>query len=311
MDTKNNLFIILKILKWVAIGLAILILILIILFCWSLFTYDFASYNPIIELGGGYTYNEDNYVIDGPDIDVPPKSEVIYNCDEYFVVKQKPEIFLDSESVWSYSNKWVYYYPYGKDMVYYWIIYKKEHRFVGPILKSKYKAILIHKDTCKYVGAFVRCDDKYRKDFIKRHGNDDFSIFRGTWLTMEEVRSGIAHINGAFPLCKSDTAYNYKDIYYCIQDSAVLRIEYGGSCIYSRTGKAQNNVEVDIKYINQLCKSFLNLDVCDIRMFSGGTIYITLNVNPTNPRLYRLKNDRVAEKEHCKKISGNWYAPNY
>lgn len=265
-----------------------------------------AFYNPITDLGGDYVYNEEVKDVVGPDIEVPPVSEVIYNSDEYFVIKQKPDNFEYSY----YNYDWVYYYPYGRDTTYYWIIYKKEHLFVGPVLQDKYKAIVTDKDTDRFVGAFVKCGNLFQKDFIKQHGNDDYSIFKVKYIYLKEVRGDTSVMCG--DICDRQGGVSYKylnNIYYSTQDSAVVRIECEGNCIYERTHNATNNVEIDIEYVNLICKSFMNLGVNYIRINQDGTIDVILNECTGFSRLYRVKNDSIAKEFYWEKISGNWYAP--
>lgn len=90
------------------------------------------------QLGEGYWYDIDGKRIFGPDIDIPPVSDVIFNSTAILVVRQKP-LKHTEEAIYEHT----YNYPMGRDSTYYWIIYKKEKRYVGPILEHEYKDMSI------------------------------------------------------------------------------------------------------------------------------------------------------------------------
>ena len=89
-------------------------------------------------LGGGYWYDIEGKRVFGPDIDIPPVSRIIQSKGDYFIVEQHPN--KEQEEA-TYGR--VYNYPHGRDRTYYWIINKKEHAFLGPLLRSELDSALL------------------------------------------------------------------------------------------------------------------------------------------------------------------------
>lgn len=91
-------------------------------------------------LGGGFVYSDEHKHIVGK-VDIPP-IVMAYDYDNDFIIaKQKPkeydEIIYDTKE---------YYYPFGRDTIYYWLIIKNQQKVIGPLsfedfqhLKIKYK----------------------------------------------------------------------------------------------------------------------------------------------------------------------------
>lgn len=98
-------------------------------------------YNPNEQsLGDGYWYDMEGKRVFGPDIDIPPTAKIIKCKRDYVIVEQYPPKYDDA--IYEYE----YNYPYGRDTTYYWIIYKKEHLFVGPFLRSELDSILLERN---------------------------------------------------------------------------------------------------------------------------------------------------------------------
>ena len=91
-------------------------------------------------LGDGYWYDIEGKRVFGPDIDIPPTAKIIKCKRDYVIVEQYPPKYDDA--IYEYE----YNYPYGRDTTYYWIIYKKEHSFVGPFLRSELDFILLERN---------------------------------------------------------------------------------------------------------------------------------------------------------------------
>ena len=72
----------------------------------------------------------------GPTIDIPPEVIHVENHDTFIIIKQLP-LKTPEEAVYERT----YTYPAGRDSTYYWIIYKKNHRYHGPMLYDEYLQI--------------------------------------------------------------------------------------------------------------------------------------------------------------------------
>ena len=94
-------------------------------------------------LGDGYWYDIEGKRVFGPDIDIPPTAKIVECTRYYIIVEQHPKPERE-DAMYEYE----YNYPYGRDTTYYWIIYKKENSFIGPIVPSELDSILIEMDIC-------------------------------------------------------------------------------------------------------------------------------------------------------------------
>ena len=94
-------------------------------------------YNGERRLGAGYIYDTEGKRIFGPNINIPPNVVDVYNSRRCIVVKQKPSAQIE-EDIYDRT----YSYPFGRDTIYYWIIYKKEHHYCGPLLYDDMKDLL-------------------------------------------------------------------------------------------------------------------------------------------------------------------------
>ena len=111
--------------------LKIILIVLLVTITWLVIM----SHNTRI-LGDGYWYESEGKRIFGPDIDIPPTAKIVECTRGYIIVEQYPPEREDA--IYEYE----YTYPYGRDTTYYWIIYKKEHSFIGPLVRSELDSIL-------------------------------------------------------------------------------------------------------------------------------------------------------------------------
>ena len=88
-------------------------------------------------LGGGYSYDIEGKRVFGPDIDIPPCAKIIKYRGDVIIVEQHPKRMKEEAT---YGRE--YNYPNGRDTTYYWVVYKKEHMFYGPLLRNQLDSIL-------------------------------------------------------------------------------------------------------------------------------------------------------------------------
>lgn len=116
------------------------ILILCVIFMYSLLVYDSDEY----DLGAGFKYYSDNEMILGF-VDIPPYVEAIGYDDNFIVVKQNPR-GLNPDIIF---DKMEYCYPNGLDSTYYWIIDKRHDLVYGPFLFN------VFEKECKQHGVYI------------------------------------------------------------------------------------------------------------------------------------------------------------
>lgn len=92
------------------------------------------------DLGEGYWYDKEGKRVFGQDIDVPPIAKIVECKEDYLIVEQRPKKEREEAT---YERE--YNYPYGRDTTYFWVIYKKEHTFEGPLLFSELDSVLVTK----------------------------------------------------------------------------------------------------------------------------------------------------------------------
>ena len=112
------------------------------------FTVSFLFYDGQEALGGGFYYFEESRFInysgykykhelgDTTDVFVPPMVLEYKKTHEYIFVKQEPPKYDDA----------LYYgrvsYPYGRAVLYYWIIVKSSKELIGPLSMTEFQSKL-------------------------------------------------------------------------------------------------------------------------------------------------------------------------
>lgn len=89
------------------------------------------------DLGNGYWYDQEGKRLFGPDMDIPPRAEIIKNNGDVIIVEQQPKIEKEEAT---YGREYIY--PYGRDTTYYWVVYKKKHTFIGPLMWTQLDSII-------------------------------------------------------------------------------------------------------------------------------------------------------------------------
>jgi hypothetical protein len=121
MDKVNNRFG-----KWkIVIGIICVLYILVSMY-----------HNPDIEdLGGDFTYDAEQKDIIGI-VDIPPQILSFDYDKRFIIVKQRPSKYHNA-----IYDKREYFYPLGRDTIYYWLIIKKEQKVLGPLMLEDFNTL--------------------------------------------------------------------------------------------------------------------------------------------------------------------------
>lgn len=119
---------VIKIFKIIAIGVWVILVVTIGLLLLN---------NNEKKLGNGYWYDIEGKRVFGENLAIPPNAEIILNNDNYVLVGQNP---LSTKEEAIYGKE--FYYSLGRDSTYYWIIFKQEKKYKGPLTKDELLKIL-------------------------------------------------------------------------------------------------------------------------------------------------------------------------
>lgn len=119
---------VIKIFKIIAIGVWVILVVTIGLLLLN---------NNEKKLGNGYWYDIEGQRVFGEDLAIPPKAEIILNNDSYILVRQNP---LSTKEEATYGKE--FHYSLGRDSTYYWIIFKPEKKYKGPLTKDELLKLL-------------------------------------------------------------------------------------------------------------------------------------------------------------------------
>lgn len=147
------------------------------------------------------------------------------------------------------------------------------------------------------------------KEFVNKHGEDDFSIFYGVNPMFYRGRQDSLYLlGGIIPRQQGEIdSWAATGIYYNINDCTIVKIRR------SREGWTDSTyASIDSTYINNLTRRFVELDIYEIYMNTDGTIRIQIDEHPQSC-VVRFDNDSIMKiySKDCKWncISANWYIP--
>ena len=164
------------------------------------------------------------------------------------------------------------------------------------------------------IGLCVCCSKIHQRadkvtDFVKQHGEEDFSIFDGVYsMFYRGSQDSLYLLGGIIPGQQGDYESSAAtNIYYNISDFAIVKL------VRARDGCIDSTyTNVDSTYINNLARMFVDLDIYEIRMDPMGRIIIQIDEQPQS-LVIRFDNDSIKKKwnKECnwEKISDNWYVP--
>jgi len=162
-----------------------------------------------------------------------------------------------------------------------------------------------------YNSCIDSCDLDKTKEFVNKHGGEDFSIFVGVNpMFYRGQQDSLYLLGGIIPGQQGEIkSWAATGIYYNINDSTIVKIGR------SREGWSDSTyASIDSTYINNLTRRFVELDIYEIFMDTDRTIRIQIDEHPES-YVVRFDNDSIKyewSKEYkWKKISGRWYVPKF
>ena len=139
-------------------------------------------------------------------------------------------------------------------------------------------------------------------DYLSRHGDDDYSIYKGAVMKYVGTKDSLSYITGIIPAYRGDSD-NIKStaIVYNLQDSTIVMLE------------RDNDAWIDSAYISTLVKHFAGLSIYEIYAnYKYDVIRIRIDEDESfKSCLFRSGNYSTlkawSKNRHWKNISGNWY----
>ena len=155
------------------------------------------------------------------------------------------------------------------------------------------------------------CTDSYdlnkTKEFVDKHGEEDFSIFVGVNpMFYRGKQDSLYLLGGIIPGQQGEIdSWAMTGIYYNINDCTIVKI------VRAREGWTDSTyASIDSTYINNLTRRFVELNIYEIFMDTNGIIRIHIDEHPQS-YIVRFDNDSILKEQsrecHWENVSGKWY----